>query len=59
MKARTAIIELLKESREWRDFFRSCYETSTLCLRSQVWKLADELADQGHHIWRGDRERPI
>jgi hypothetical protein len=56
MKARTSLIELFKESREWRDFFRSCCQTSTLRLRSQVWQFRDELVNQGHHISKEDLE---
>src|SRR5918995_6194725 len=47
MKARTALLELFKESREWRAFFRSCCETSALRLRSQAWQFRDELKDRG------------
>jgi hypothetical protein len=56
MKARTAIIELFKENREWRDFFRACCETSALRLRSQVWQFREELSDRGHHLDREDLE---
>jgi hypothetical protein len=47
MKARTALLELFKESSEWRVFFRSCCETSALRLRSQAWQLRNELNDRG------------
>jgi hypothetical protein len=47
MKARTALLELFKESSEWRSFFRSCCETSALRLRSQAWQFRDELKDRG------------
>jgi hypothetical protein len=47
MKARTALLELFKESREWRDFFRSCCETSAFRLRAQAWQFRDELKDRG------------
>jgi len=50
MKARTALLELFKESSEWRSFFRSCCETSALRLRSQVWQFCDELEDRGHKL---------
>ena len=36
MKARTALLELFKESGEWRTFFRSCCETSASRLRSRA-----------------------
>ena len=50
MKARTALLELLKESSEWRAFFRSCCEMSALRLRSQAWQFCDELAARGHKL---------
>jgi hypothetical protein len=48
MKARTALLELFKESSEWRAFFRSCGEISALRLRSQSWQFRDELKERGH-----------
>jgi hypothetical protein len=48
MKARTVLLELLKESSEWRAFFRSCCETSALRLRSQTWQFREELKERGH-----------
>jgi len=45
MKARTALLELFKESGEWRAFFRSCCETSASRLRSQAWQFRDDLKD--------------
>ena len=50
MKARTALLELFKESSEWRAFFRSCCETSAFRLRSQAWQFCDELNDRGHKL---------
>ena len=50
MKARTALLELFKDSSEWRAFFRSCCETSALRLRSQVWQFRNELKDRGNHF---------
>jgi hypothetical protein len=50
MKARTALLELFKNSSGWRAFFRSCCETSAFRLRSQVWQFCDELADRGHKL---------
>jgi hypothetical protein len=47
MKARTALLELFRESKEWRGFFRTCCETSALRLRSQTWQFRDELKDRG------------
>jgi hypothetical protein len=48
MKARTALLELLKESSEWRVFFRSCCESSAFRLRSQTPQFRDELKERGH-----------
>jgi hypothetical protein len=48
MRARTALLELFKDSSEWRAFFRSCCETSAFRLRSQAWQFRDELEERGH-----------
>jgi hypothetical protein len=48
MKARTALLELFRDSSEWRAFFRSCCEISAFRLRSQVWQFRDELKDRGN-----------
>ena len=48
MRVRTALLELLKDSSEWRAFFRSCCETSALRLRSQAWQVCQELNDRGN-----------
>jgi hypothetical protein len=48
LKARTALLELFRESSEWRSFFRSCCETSAFRLRSQAWQFREELKEQGH-----------
>jgi hypothetical protein len=48
MKARTALLELFKDSSEWRAFFRSCCETSAFRLRSQAWQFRNELKDRGN-----------
>ncbi len=50
MKARTALLELFKNSQEWRTFFRSCCEVSAFRLRSQAWQFWDELRDRGHEL---------
>src|ERR671912_110034 len=50
MKARTALLELFKESGGWRAFFRSCCKTSALRLRSQAPQFRDELVDRGHKL---------
>ncbi len=50
MKARTALLDLFRESDEWRAFFRSCCEMSALRLRSQAWQFRDELKDRGNQF---------
>src|SRR5215212_6085836 len=50
MKARTALLELFKESSGWRAFFRSCCETSAFRLRSQAWQFREELNDRGNQF---------
>jgi hypothetical protein len=50
MNARTALLELFKESSGWRAFFRSYCETSPSRLRSQAWQFCDELKDRGHKL---------
>ena len=50
MKARTALLELLKESSGWRAFFRMCSEMSALRLRSQAPLFCDELEELGHNF---------
>jgi hypothetical protein len=47
MKARTALLELFKESSEWRAIFRSCCESSAFRLRSQAWQFREELKERG------------
>jgi len=48
MKARTALLELFKESSEWRVFFRSCCESSAFRLLSQAWQFREELQERSH-----------
>jgi len=50
MKVRTVLLELFKESHEWRGFFRSCCEYSAFRLRAQTWQFRDELQDRGHRF---------
>jgi hypothetical protein len=50
MKTRTALLELFKESHEWRSFFRSCCETSAFRLRAQAWQFRDELRNRGNQF---------
>jgi hypothetical protein len=48
MRTKTAIVELLKGSRDLRMFFKGCCNTSAFRLRSQAWQFRDELAERGH-----------
>jgi hypothetical protein len=50
VKTTTALLELFKEEREWRQFFRSCSEMSTHRLTTQIWQFRDELGDRGLHF---------
>ncbi len=50
MKVCTALLELFKESREWRAFFRSCCEYSAFRLHAQSWQFRDELKDRGNQF---------
>jgi hypothetical protein len=50
MKVRTALLELFRESKEWRTFFCSCCERSAFRLRSRAWQFRDELTDRGHKL---------
>jgi hypothetical protein len=56
MKARTALLELFKESSEWRSFFRSCCETSAFRLHVQSWQFRDELRDRGNQFQADEME---
>src|SRR5829696_3523820 len=56
MKARTAVVELLKSEPKWRRFFKRCCEKSSLRLRSQTWQFRDELSDQGQSFALADLE---
>jgi hypothetical protein len=48
MRATTALLELFKDEREWRRFFRSCCETGTRRLMAQAWQFGDELRRRGY-----------
>ena len=50
MKASTALLNLFKDSSEWRAFFRSCCETSAFRLLSQAPQFRDELEERGHGL---------
>jgi hypothetical protein len=59
MKARTALLELFKESSEWRAFFRSSCETSAFRLRSQTWQFREELNDRGNQFQADEMEHAL
>jgi hypothetical protein len=48
MSSSTALLELFKDEREWRRFFRSCCEMSTCRLMAQAWQFGDELRERGY-----------
>jgi hypothetical protein len=48
MKARTALLELFKDSSGWRAFFRSCCENSAFRLRTHTWQFREKLKVRGH-----------
>jgi hypothetical protein len=48
VKATTALLDLFREERQWRRFFRSCCETSTRRLMAQAWQFGDELRERGY-----------
>ncbi len=50
MKASTALLDLFKDEREWRQFFRSCCEMSTRRLITQIFQFRDELRNRGHRF---------
>ena len=56
MKARTAIVELLKTEPDGRQFFKRCCEKGALRLRSKAGQWQDELADRGHNFLLVDVE---
>jgi hypothetical protein len=50
MKARTALLELFKDSSVWRAYFRSYCETSAFRQRSQAWQFRGVLEDLGNQF---------
>jgi hypothetical protein len=48
VKATAAIADLLRESAEWRAFFREACGAGALRLRSQARQFREELRDRGH-----------
>src|SRR5215212_10847166 len=59
MKARTALLELFKDSSMWRAFFRSCCETSAFRLRSQAWQFCGVLNNQGNQFQQEELEASL
>jgi hypothetical protein len=50
VRPKTALVELLKDSRDLRVFFKGCCEASAARLRVQSWQFRDELADRGYVV---------
>jgi len=48
MKASTALLELFKDEREWRQLFRSCCEMSTRRLMAKACRFGDELKERDY-----------
>jgi len=48
--AREALLDLLKNEREWWSFYKLCCERSSRRLTAQAWQFRDELRDRGHHF---------
>jgi hypothetical protein len=48
MRTKTALVELLKDSQDWRTLFKGCANTSAFRLRSQGYRFRDELLERGH-----------
>jgi hypothetical protein len=56
MKARSALVGLMRDSEEWRGFFKRCAEISSFRLRSQAWQWRDELHARGQDLALEDVE---
>ncbi len=41
-----ALADLLRESTQWRAFFRECCEAGALRLRAQAWQFRDEISER-------------
>jgi hypothetical protein len=50
------VLGLLKESGDWRRFFKACCETSPFRLRSQSWQFCEVLAERGCVFPEGSTE---
>jgi len=48
--AREALLDLLKNEREWWSFFKLCCERGSRRLTAQAWQFRDELRDRGHYF---------
>jgi hypothetical protein len=51
-----ALAQLLKESPEWRQFFKACCESGALRLRAQAWQFRGELRDHRKDVALQDVE---
>lgn len=56
MNVRQALAALLRDSLEYRRFFKRCCETSAFRLRAQAWQFREELAHRGHIVSSEDLE---
>ncbi len=56
MRARSALVELMRDSEEWRGFFKRCAEASPVRLRAQAWQWRDELHARGQDVSLEDVE---
>jgi hypothetical protein len=56
MTARRALADILRESREWRSFFKQCCESDAARLRGQAWQFRNAIADRGYDLERYDVE---
>jgi len=56
MKARSALVGLMRENGEWRDFFKRCAEISPFRLRSGARQWRNELHERGQDVALEDVE---
>ena len=56
MNTTAALAQLLKESPEWRQFFKACCESGALRLRAQAWQFRGELRDHRKDVALQDVE---
>jgi hypothetical protein len=50
VRTKTALVELPKDRRDLRVFFKGCCEASAARLRVQSWQFREELADRGYVV---------